>query len=164
MTFMLNSVFIINNVSLVDTDNILKNYVEYIKTSVINANEAYDLMYSNDEFESKFYLENINKYEMTSDIDNGDNNITVSQYFIKEDEDNGEVEVEVVVEVTSEEASSEEESSEEEVKESSEEEIKEEEPSEEESSEEEGETITIYQQFIKFLVSNESSVEEHKDE
>jgi len=157
MTFMLNSVFIINNVSLVDTDNILKNYVEYIKTSVINANEAYDLMYSNDEFESKFYLENINKYEMTSDIDSGDNNITVSQYFIKEDEDNGEVEVEVEVdvEVPSEEASSEEESSEEEAKE---------EEQEEEEKEEEGETITIYQQFIKYLVSNESSVEEYKDE
>ena len=155
MTFMLNSVFIINNVSLVDTDNILKNYVEFIKTSVINANEAYDLMYSNDEFESKFYLENINKYEMTSDVDSGENNITVSQYFIKEDEDNGEVEVEVEVdvEVPSEEASSEETSEE-----------TSEEPSEEETKEEEGETITIYQQFIKYLVSNESSVEEHKDE
>ena len=157
MTFMLNSVFIINNnvnVSLVDTDNILKNYVEYIKTSVINANEAYDLMYSNDEFESKFYLENINKYEMTSDIDSGDNNITVSQYFIKEDEDSGEVEVEVEVdvEVPSEEASSEEE------------EKGEEEETSEEEQEEEGETITIYQQFIKYLVNNESSVEEHKDE
>jgi len=156
---MLNSVFIINNnlnVSLVDTDNILKNYVEYIKTSVINANEAYDLMYSNDEFESKFYLENINKYEMTSDIDSGDNNITVSQYFIKEDEDNGEVEVEVEVDVevpSEQEESSEEEKGEEE--ESSEEEVKE---------ENEDETITIYQQFIKFLVNNESSVEEHKDE
>jgi hypothetical protein len=152
---MLNSVFIINNVSLVDTDNILKNYVEFIKTSVINANEAYDLMYSNDEFESKFYLENINKYEMTSDVDSGENNITVSQYFIKEDEDNGEVEVEVEVdvEVPSEEASSEETSEE-----------TSEEPSEEETKEEEGETITIYQQFIKYLVSNESSVEEHKDE
>jgi hypothetical protein len=154
---MLNSVFIINNnvnVSLVDTDNILKNYVEYIKTSVINANEAYDLMYSNDEFESKFYLENINKYEMTSDIDSGDNNITVSQYFIKEDEDSGEVEVEVEVdvEVPSEEASSEEE------------EKGEEEETSEEEQEEEGETITIYQQFIKYLVNNESSVEEHKDE
>jgi hypothetical protein len=155
---MLNSVFIINNVSLVDTDNILKNYVEYIKTSVINANEAYDLMYSNDEFESKFYLENINKYEMTSDVDSGENNITVSQYFIKEDEDNGEVEVEVEVDVeaSSEEASSEEEKGEEE--ETSEEEVK------EEKGEEEGEIITIYQQFIKYLVSNESSVEEHKDE
>jgi len=154
MTFMLNSVFIINNVSLVDTDNILKNYVEYIKTSVINANEAYDLMYSNDEFESKFYLENINKYEMTSDIDSGDNNITVSQYFIKEDEDNGEVEVEVEVDV---EVPSEEKGEEEEEK-------GEEEKGEEEEKEEEGETITIYQQFIKYLVSNESSEEEHKDE
>jgi len=152
MTFMLSAIFNINNVSLVDTDNILKNYVEFIKTSVINANEAYDLMYSNDEFESKFYLENINKYEMTSDIESGDNNITVSQYFIKDDEDSGEVEVEVEVdvEVPSEEETSEEESSKEETS--------------EEEQEEEGETITIYQQFIKYLVNNESSVEEHKDE
>jgi len=149
---MLSAIFNINNVSLVDTDNILKNYVEFIKTSVINANEAYDLMYSNDEFESKFYLENINKYEMTSDIESGDNNITVSQYFIKDDEDSGEVEVEVEVdvEVPSEEETSEEESSKEETS--------------EEEQEEEGETITIYQQFIKYLVNNESSVEEHKDE
>jgi len=151
---MLSAIFNINNVSLVDTDSILKNYVEYIKTSVINANEAYDLMYSNDEFESKFYLENINKYEMTSDIDSGENNITVSQYFIKEDEDSGEVEVEVEVDV---EESSEEETSEEE-------EGEEEETSEEEAIEEEGETITIYQQFIKYQEHNESSVEEHKDE
>lgn len=155
MTFMLSSIFNIYNVSVVDTDNILKNYVEYIKTSVINANEAYDLMYLNDEFESKFYLENINKYEMTSDIDSGDNNITVSQYFIKEDEDDNdgeeEVEVEVEVEVPSEEASEEEGSEEETIE-------------EEAKEEEESETITIYQQFIKFLVNNESSLEEHKDE
>jgi hypothetical protein len=115
-------------------------------------------MYSNDEFESKFYLENINKYEMISDIESGDNNITVSQYFIKDDEDSGEVEVEVEVDV---EVPSEEETSEEET---SEEETSEEESSEEEKGEEEGETITIYQQFIKYLVNNESSVEEHKDE
>ena len=143
LTFMLSSVFTISNVSEVNIDNILKTYVEFIESSVLNANNAYGVMYLNDEFKSKFYLENINKYEMSSS-DNQDD-ITISQYYIKNHEE-GDEEVEVEVEVEGEHEG-------------------EHEGEEEEGEEEgEGETITVYQEFIKYQEHNESSVEEHKEE
>ena len=149
LTFMLSSVFTISNVSEVNVDNILKTYVEFIESSVLNANNAYGVMYLNDEFKSKFYLENINKYEMSSS-DNQDD-ITISQYYIKnheegdkEGDEEGDEEVEVEVEVEGE--------------------HEEEEEEEEEEKEGEGETITVYQEFIKYQGHNESSVEEHKEE
>ena len=150
LTFMLSSVFTISNVSEVNVDNILKTYVEFIESSVLNANNAYGVMYLNDEFKSKFYLENINKYEMSSS-DNQDD-ITISQYYIKNheerDEDEDE-EVEVEVEVEGEQEGEQEGEHEEEDK---------------EEEEGEGETISVYQEFIKYQEHNESSVEEHKEE
>ena len=153
LTFMLSSVFTISNVSEVNVDNILKTYVEFIESSVLNANNAYGVMYLNDEFKSKFYLENINKYEMSSS-DNQDD-ITISQYYIKNheerdeegDEDEGEdggedEEVEVEIEVEGEHEGE----------------------HEGEQEEGEGETITVYQEFIKYRAHNESSIEEHKEE
>jgi hypothetical protein len=148
LTFMLSSVFTISNVSEVNVDNILKTYVEFIESSVLNANNAYGVMYLNDEFKSKFYLENINKYEMSSS-DNQDD-ITISQYYIKNHEERDEeVEVEVEVEVEGEQEGEQEGEHEEEDK---------------EEEEGEGETISVYQEFIKYQEHNESSVEEHKEE
>ena len=148
LTFMLSSVFTISNVSEVNVDNILKTYVEFIESSVLNANNAYGVMYLNDEFKSKFYLENINKYEMSSN-DNQDD-ITISQYYIKnheEGDEEGDEEVEVEVEVEGEHEGE-----------------HEGEEEEQEEGEDEGETITVYQEFIKYRAHNESSVEEHKEE
>ena len=148
LTFMLSSVFTISNVSEVNVDNILKTYVEFIESSVLNANNAYGVMYLNDEFKSKFYLENINKYEMSSS-DNQDD-ITISQYYIKnheEGDEEGDEEVEVEVEVEGEHEGE-----------------HEGEEEEQEEGEDEGETITVYQEFIKYRAHNESSVEEHKEE